>query len=78
MVPPPPLPPPPLVGRKEDACSRNANSSPTTLVHAISRALKANASLDRPLPASLVGNKDVKGDGGNDNGHTTRGGQELD
>jgi hypothetical protein len=75
----PPLPPPPLLfGSKDNACFRNSNSSPTALVHIICQALKAHASLDRPLPAGPVGGKDGKDDGGNDNGNTGSGGQELD
>ncbi len=55
FVPALPMPELPLVGLEEDACSTNADSSPTTLTHAVCRALKAHALLDRPLPARCVG-----------------------
>jgi hypothetical protein len=74
MVPPPPLLP--LVG-KDDAQSPSASCSPTALVYAVCRALKACALLDWPLPAGPVGGKDGKGNSGNDNGNASGGSQEL-
>jgi hypothetical protein len=66
-----PLPPPlPLVGEEDDACYRNANSSPATLVQAGFRAMESRALLDRPLPAGCAGSK-----GGNNDGGTGGGGQ---
>jgi hypothetical protein len=61
----PPLLPPPLVSKEDDACYTNANSSPTTSLQAICRALESRALLDQPLPAGCMGGK-----GGNDDGGT--------
>jgi hypothetical protein len=54
---PPPLPPlPPLpVGKEDDACYTNANSSPPTLVQAVCQALESHVWLDRPLKAGCMG-----------------------
>jgi hypothetical protein len=68
--PPPPLPPLPLVGKEDDACYRNADSSPPMSAQAVCWALESRASLDRPLPASCAGGK-----GGDDDGGTNGGGQ---
>ncbi len=68
---------PPLllsVGGEDDSHSTHANCSPTALVHAVWRVLKARRLLDRPLPASCVGGKDGKGDGGNNDGDASGGG----
>ena len=40
--------------------------------------MKAHTLLDRPLLASLTGNKDGKGNGSNDNGNASSSGRELD
>ncbi len=73
-----PLPLPPSFGGEDNACSTNANSSPTMLAHAVCQVLKACTSIDRPLLAGPVGSKDGKGDGSNNNGKAGGGGQELD
>jgi hypothetical protein len=65
-------------GGEDNACSTNANSSPTALAQVVCWALKAHASSDRPLLAGRLGSKDSKGDGGNNNGNADSGGQELD
>jgi hypothetical protein len=57
---------------------RMPTASPTALAHAICRALKARASLVRPLPAGPTGGKDGKGNGGNNDGNAGGGSQELD
>jgi hypothetical protein len=44
------------------------DSSPAALVHAVFQALKARTLSDRPLPTGHAGNKDGKGDCGNNNG----------
>ncbi len=72
------LPLPLLFGREDDAFSTHADSSPAMLAHVVCRALKAHVLLDRPLPASPKGGKDSKGDGGNNNGDVSSGGQEVD
>ncbi len=65
-------PPPPSVGKEDDACYTNSDSSPTTLVQAVFRALESRASLDRPLPASCAGGKGGDDDGGMDGGSQSR------
>ncbi len=60
----PPLRLLPLFGGEDNAHSKNADSSPTTLVHAVYQALKACALSDRPLLAGPAGGKDGKGNGG--------------
>jgi hypothetical protein len=74
----PPLPPPPSFSREGNAHSTNANSSPTALVHAICRVMKARTLSDWPLPADCVGGKDSKDDGGKDYGGASGIGRELD
>jgi hypothetical protein len=49
MPPPPPPPPPPSVGKEDDACYRNADSSPPTSAQAVCWALESRVSLDRWL-----------------------------
>ncbi len=73
-TPPPmlPLPPPPSVGKEDDACYRNAISSPATLAQAVCRVLKSHASLDQPLPAGCVGSKGGDDDGGTNGGSQSR------
>ena len=66
----PPPPPPLLVGKEDDACYMNADSSPTTLVQAVCQALESRTSLDWPFLAGRVGGK-----GGNDDGGTNGGGR---
>jgi hypothetical protein len=72
----PPLPP--SFGREDNTHSMNTDSSPTVLSHAICQALKARLSLDRPLPASCTGGKDIKSNSGNNDGNSGGGGQEGD
>ncbi len=67
---PPPPPPPPLVGKEDDACYKNADSSPPMLAQAVCQALESRAFLDRPLPAGRAGGK-----GGDDDGGTNGGGR---
>jgi hypothetical protein len=67
-----------LFGGEDNAHFTNANSSPTALVHAICRALKARTLSDWPLPAGLVGSKDGKGNSGDNNGNASGSGRELD
>ncbi len=45
---PPPPPPPPSVGKEDDACYTNTDSSPATSTQAVCQALEYRASLDRP------------------------------
>jgi hypothetical protein len=66
----PPLLPPLSVGKEDDACYTNADSSPATLAQAVCRALESHTSLDQPLPAGCTGGK-----GGDDDGGTNGGGQ---
>ncbi len=68
VLPPPPLLPLLSVGREDDTCSTNADSSLTTFVHAVFWALKAHALLDQPLLACCTGGKDGKGNCGDNNG----------
>jgi hypothetical protein len=65
-------PPPPSVGKEDDACYMNANSSPATLAQAVCRALESCMSLDRTLPASCAGGKGSNDDGGTDGGGRRR------
>jgi hypothetical protein len=67
-----PPPPPPSVGKEDDACYTNTDSSLATLAQAVCRALKSRASLDRPLPAGRVGDKGGDDDGGIDGGGRSR------
>jgi hypothetical protein len=60
----------PTVGMEDDVCYTIANSSPTTLAHAICQALNAHTLFDRPLPACPAGGK-----GGNYDGGTVGGSQ---
>jgi hypothetical protein len=69
---------PPLFGGKDNARSTHADSSTTALVHAVCWALKAHASSDRPLLASLAGGKVGKGNGSKNDGDAGGRGQELD
>jgi hypothetical protein len=62
---PPPLPPL-LVGKEDDACYMNADSSPAMLVQAVCWALESRTLLDQPLPAGCPGNKGGDNDGGTD------------
>jgi hypothetical protein len=66
----PPLPPPLLVGKENDACYTNANSSPATSAQAVCRASESCPFLDRPLPAGRAGGK-----GSDDDGVTGGGGR---
>ncbi len=76
MVPLPLLPP--LFGGKDDASSTHASSSPTASAHNCCQLLKAQASLDWPLPVGKAGGNDGKGNGGNDDDIAGGSGQELD
>jgi hypothetical protein len=69
---PTPPPPPLSVGKEDDACYTNADSSPATSAQAVCRALESRASLDRPLPAGLAGGKGGDDDGGTDGGGQSR------
>jgi hypothetical protein len=66
-----------LVGGDDNAHFTSADSSPTALAYTVCWALKACGSLDQPLPASHVGNKDDKGNGGDNDGNAGGSGQEL-
>jgi hypothetical protein len=63
------LPQLPLVGKEDDPCYTNADSSPATSAQAVCRALESRALLDCPLPASRAGGK-----GSNDDGSINSGG----
>jgi hypothetical protein len=65
-------PPPPSVVKEDDACYRNANSSPATLMQAVCRALESCALLDWPLLAGCVGGKGSNDDGGTGGGGRSR------
>jgi hypothetical protein len=68
-----PLPlPPPWVGKEDDVCYRNADSSPATSAQAVCRAMESRASLERPLPAYRAGGKGGDDDGGTDGGGPSR------
>ncbi len=66
----PPLPLPLSVGKEDDTCYTNTDSSPATLVQVVCRGLESRASFDWPLPASCTGGK-----GGNNDGSTSNGSQ---
>ncbi len=68
----PPLPPPLSVGKEDEVCYTNANSSPATSAQAVCRALEACALLDLPLPASCAGGKGSNNDGGTGSGGRSR------
>ncbi len=71
----PPLPPPPplpLVGKEDDACYTNTDSSPATSAQAVCQALESRASLDRPLPAGCAGGKGSDNDGSTNGGGRSR------
>ncbi len=58
MVPPPPLLP--VFDGEDNTRSTHTNSSSTASAHAVCWALKARASLVRPLPAGPTGGKTAK------------------
>jgi hypothetical protein len=68
----PPPPSPPSVGKEDDACYTNADSSPATLAQTVCQALESRASLDRPLPAGCAGGKGSDDDGRTDGGGRSR------
>ncbi len=55
MPPPPPPPPPPSVGKEDDACYTNANSSPPMSAQTVCQALESHALLDWPLLTGHTG-----------------------
>ncbi len=68
----------PVFNGEDGGHSTHADSSPTTLAHAVYQALKARGLSVRPLPAGPAGSKDSKGDGGNNDGNARGSGRESD
>jgi hypothetical protein len=68
----PPLPPPPLVGKEDDACYTNTDSSPAMLAQDFCQALESCTLLDWPLLAGCAGSKSSNDDGSIGGGSRSR------